>query len=569
MSDHEVRELYEDGLSFRQELLAKHWITDPPLADGGFPVDRLQHSPADLFANADRPLVVGLFGGTGVGKSSLLNRLADADIARTGVVRPTSMEITIYLHESIEISALPPQFPRENISDNRHLREPFARVMWVDMPDFDSDETHNRDQVKQWLPHIDLLIYVVSPERYKDQQGWQLLQQHGYRHAWLFVINHWDRAQDIQRSDFNDLLVRAGFNSPRIFQTVCSGESHPQDQFDTLADFVIKLSERKYISLLDERGGLNRLQALGTEIDECAEDLQTAKAGSVLSEVFIEEMSLVEASSLNNLALSFKTYGERYRENKITPVRTIYNALKGAQGNVQDTNVAALSAAGGDVTELWDEWSSTRLKDALLKFKQAGDRHGYPARRLQSTADEVEVLLTERIKENLQSNVQTALLAPGSKWQRMAAAVAKYLQLLLPLLVILWIVYRALYGFIDGASDRTAYVGIDFLINGVILVAIGWLVPWLLSRLLKPSVPNSVNAALHRAVSSAFSLTNKEIAKKCNAIAAEKDGLLERSVPLQKNIRHLCSRTVILQDTELNQLLLTSDYDDQRVNRSD
>ena len=68
------------------------------------------------------------------------------------------------------------------------------------MPDFDSDETANKDQVLQWLPHIDLLIYVVTPERYKDAEGWRMMLENSYRHAWLFVINKWDRADAVQYS---------------------------------------------------------------------------------------------------------------------------------------------------------------------------------------------------------------------------------------------------------------------------------------------------------------------------------------------------------------------------------
>ena len=73
----------------------------------------LEHrTPGDLFADAQqRPLVVAFFGGTGVGKSSLLNRLAGEPIARTGVERPTSREVTIYLHESVELAQLPPELP--------------------------------------------------------------------------------------------------------------------------------------------------------------------------------------------------------------------------------------------------------------------------------------------------------------------------------------------------------------------------------------------------------------------------------------------------------------------------
>ena len=63
---------------------------------------------ADLFApgvdSASKPLVVALFGGTGVGKSSVLNRLVGENIAKVGVIRPTSLEATVYVHEAINFS---------------------------------------------------------------------------------------------------------------------------------------------------------------------------------------------------------------------------------------------------------------------------------------------------------------------------------------------------------------------------------------------------------------------------------------------------------------------------------
>ena len=59
------------------------WISDEQLKS-------LQHmelqQAESLFAEqTHRPLLIGLFGGTGVGKSSLLNRLAGESIAKTGV----------------------------------------------------------------------------------------------------------------------------------------------------------------------------------------------------------------------------------------------------------------------------------------------------------------------------------------------------------------------------------------------------------------------------------------------------------------------------------------------------
>ena len=213
---------------------------------------------------------------------------------------------------------------------------------------------------------------------------------------------------------------------------------------------------------------------------------------------------------------------------------------------------------GSDVAELWDEWSTIRLSDTLTRFQHASERHGYPAGRLQSLVHDVQLSTVNRIKENLQSNLKQALLKPGTKWQRLAVMVAGYLQLLLPLLVVFWIVYRALAGFIGGASDRTAYVGLDFLINGLILGGISWLVPWLLAYMLKPSIPRSVNRGLHKAVLLAVEQTSDDCAEVFDSIVAEREKLLERGIPLKKRIGQLCSRTSILKDTELKNLVLAN-----------
>ena len=67
-----------------------------------------------------RPLVVAFMGGTGVGKSSLLNKLAGQSIARTGVERPTSREVTLYHHQSVSINQLDEKFPLQQIQVAQH-----------------------------------------------------------------------------------------------------------------------------------------------------------------------------------------------------------------------------------------------------------------------------------------------------------------------------------------------------------------------------------------------------------------------------------------------------------------
>ena len=164
------------------------WFTE---SDAPQVPQRDQQTPSSLFEMGDRPLVVAFFGGTGVGKSSLLNRLAGEVVAQSSAERPTSREITFYLHESVTLSRLPAELPVDRIKQASHSNDKYKNVLWVDMPDFDSVESANRDLVNDWLPHIDLLAYVVNPERYRDDSGWRLLLVNAGRHAWVFVINHW------------------------------------------------------------------------------------------------------------------------------------------------------------------------------------------------------------------------------------------------------------------------------------------------------------------------------------------------------------------------------------------
>ena len=82
--------------------------------------DALFPSSIQGTSNPTRPLIVAFMGGTGVGKSSLLNRLAGKAIAKSGIVRPTSREVTLFHHHSVAMQQLPEQLPLAKVNVSQH-----------------------------------------------------------------------------------------------------------------------------------------------------------------------------------------------------------------------------------------------------------------------------------------------------------------------------------------------------------------------------------------------------------------------------------------------------------------
>ena len=218
-------------------------------------------SAQDIFTNRlRRPLIVGLFGGTGVGKSSLLNRLAGQAIAEAGVERPTSRRATIYLHESQSIAALPENSLAIQTDIKYHAVQDKHDVAWLDMPDIDSVERSNRELALAWLPYIDWLIYVTSPERYRDDAGWQLVKQRHHPDHWLFVINHWDEATESQFEEFLLDLRNGGFVEPNVLRTSCANQV--DDDFDQLEHIINDAIRKHGLAELQRIGILAKLEEL-------------------------------------------------------------------------------------------------------------------------------------------------------------------------------------------------------------------------------------------------------------------------------------------------------------------
>jgi GTP-binding protein EngB required for normal cell division len=145
-----------------------------------------------LDAVAESSLVVGLLGGTGVGKSSLMNALACAPIAATSHRRPHTNKVLIYHHAATALpdTLVKTSHPHREIT---HEADAVRHILLCDLPDFDSLLAEHREQVLQFLEHLDILVWVATPEKYADEKFYTFLRQvPKARQNFYFILNKID-----------------------------------------------------------------------------------------------------------------------------------------------------------------------------------------------------------------------------------------------------------------------------------------------------------------------------------------------------------------------------------------
>ena len=112
--------------------------------------------------------VLALVGGTGVGKSSLLNALAGVTVSPVGARRPTTGSPVAWVAQSArdETAPLLRWLDVREVQD--HANGSFADVAILDLPDIDSTTPEHRARVDELLPRVDAVVWVADPEKYRD-----------------------------------------------------------------------------------------------------------------------------------------------------------------------------------------------------------------------------------------------------------------------------------------------------------------------------------------------------------------------------------------------------------------
>lgn len=414
-----------------------------------------------------RPLIVAFMGGTGVGKSSLLNRLAGQAIARAGLERPTSREVTLYHHQSLAINKLPADLPLESIKLSQHDDAANSHIVWIDMPDFDSVELGNKRLVLEWLPHIDVLLYVVSPERYRDNKAWQLLLAEGNKHAWLFVMNQWDRGQSVQYDDFKQQLAKAGFNDPVILRTSCTEPNG--DEFGPLLEQLRLLSGQHSVAQLEQRQAQMRQQQL-KRILQLLADAFSQQAYTQLLQQFPALWQHTDAQLQQGLAWPIKQLAQFWAEHL------------------------------GQASEikLWDEWAQNRLNDLLDELVLQAEQANVPGKPLKLALQTIREHTENTLIAQTELAGRQALLQPGNGAQRFLLKLTAIGETLLPLAAMGVVGYQVFAGYYHSATNADAYLGTDFAVHSVLLIGLSWLIPFFLHKKIQPSLQKAALKGLQK-----------------------------------------------------------------------
>jgi len=536
-----------------------------------------QATPADLFVDSQaRPLVVAFFGGTGVGKSSLLNRLIGQPIARTGLERPTSREVTLYVHESIELADLPPGLPVAQVRCERHTSDARRDVLWIDAPDIDSTYEDNRRCALRWLPHIDLLVYVVSPERYRDDVGWRVLLQRGHKHGWMFVMNRWDEGDAAQREDFTRMLRGAGFEAPLLLCTCCAQVAEPlptPDQFDRIESTIRDVLSEHGVRELERLGHRARLLELRGAVNAVLSRFGNERHWPDFASVGERHWQRARTAVLEGVEWPMRTVAGRLAVRDSSFVGQVVRQVKRVAGSGSDPDHdrepstarrPAEDEHAGDVGELsyltdplWDEWTQSKLDGVvdglevdLRRARVAADplRH-----RLDATAQRAGRLVREQVQDEL----RRALAAPGTALERVLRRLTGFLMVFLPAVALAWVgwvVVRRYYLASVGSAD---FLGVPFAVHSVVLVLAAWGLPFLVDRSLRPSLERTALGAMRRGFTVGLDEVGARLAAAIREAAHEGQAYREEAKAIVADLSRIVIQPIEVRSATLGRLVAT------------
>lgn len=238
----------------------------------------------ELATQLQMPLLVALLGGTNTGKSTVFNALAGVLLSDTRVTAGATKHPLIYVHErwrdELLGGAVFPGLecvelvdPAELVAPNEaqrlfvhfHERAELEQLAYLDSPDLDSLEPHNREKALLVQAHADVCLYVTTPHKYKDRVlVSDVLESVKQRKQVVVLFNQVEEAL-VYRTVADDMQRQAGKDVAMVGFLPIVGDKEPAvvlaERAREQLDAVIDLAERKVLKTRVVRHALDSVVA--------------------------------------------------------------------------------------------------------------------------------------------------------------------------------------------------------------------------------------------------------------------------------------------------------------------
>lgn len=183
--------------------------------------------------------VVAFAGGTGAGKSSLFNLVNGVDLAQVSAIRPTtSQALAVVNHDASQLldwlgisqrqilHDLPSRYGLPNTEN--------ADFAVLDLPDIDSTNLLNREIAENLAQRVDVLIWVIDPQKYADAVLFEdfLTEMTEHSKTTIVVLNQIDTLDEVAReqvlSDLRRLLATRKITAEVIAASAKTGQGTAQ-----------------------------------------------------------------------------------------------------------------------------------------------------------------------------------------------------------------------------------------------------------------------------------------------------------------------------------------------------